>query len=290
MILSKVARQKDMITPGAETRQYVRNRSSRGGSGSGLAIPTKTRITERDEPNGRPFLFEVFMYKYDVVYILKQYSQPDELRYSLRSICENMEFNRVWFYCGKPAGLKPDVYVPKAQTGANKWEKVRSSLIDICKNDDITKRFWLFNDDFYILKPYHRMKPYHVGELRDHINRVEARHNGRTPYTMQLRECEYQLKKAGLTTLDYAIHVPLLIERDKMLEALKAFPSVPMFRSVYGNYANIGGTQREDVKINKPGTAVDPKLDLLSSSDKSIHGEVGRFLAERFPNKCRYEL
>lgn len=228
---------------------------------------------------------------YDIVYILKQYAQPDELRYSLRSVCENMEFNRVWFYCGKPTGLKPDRHVPKEQRGASKWERARSSLIDICKNDEITKSFWLFNDDFYILKPFNRLEPYHVGELHDHIERVEARHNNSwTPYTFQLRECESQLKRAGLTTLDYAIHVPLLVDRELMLEALKAFPHCPMFRSIYGNYANIGGTERKDVKINDAKTIPDAELDLLSSSDKSFRGEVGLFLAKRFPNKCRYEV
>lgn len=247
--------------------------------------------TERDELNGRPFLLGVIMYKYDVVYILHRYAQPDELRYSLRSICENMEFNRVWFYCGKPHGLEPDRHVAKVQLGATKWEKARSSLINICKNDEITKRFWLFNDDFYLLKPFNRMKPYHVGELHDHIERIEKRHNNSmTPYSFQLRECETQLKNAGLTTVDYALHVPMLVERSKMLEALEAFPNCPMFRSLYGNYANIGGTQRKDVKISNPDTAVDPKADLLSSSDVSFTGEVGRFLAERFPEPCRYEV
>lgn len=230
------------------------------------------------------------MNKYDVVYILKEYAQPDELRYSLRSICENLEFNRVWFYCGKPKGITPDVYVSTKQTGATKWERVRSSLIDICKNDEITPFFWLFNDDFYILKPFDRTEPYHVGELRDHIKRVESRHGGRiSAYTRRLRECERQLKEAGLTTLDYAIHVPLLVDRSKMLETLEAFPSCPMFRSLYGNYAAIGGTQRTDVKISEATTVPNAALDLLSSSDVAFHGEVGRFLAERFPEVCKYE-
>ena len=231
------------------------------------------------------------MTKYDVVYILGRYTLPDELRYSLRSVCENLEYKRVWFYCGKPKGIEPDVYVSMQQRGPTKWAKARSSLVEICKNDDITKRFWLFNDDFYLLQPFTRTKPYHVGELSDHIARIEARHgNKRTGYTNQLRECERQLKAAGLTTVDYAIHVPLLVDRAKMLEALEAFPNCPMFRSLYGNYANIGGTKRDDVKINDALTVPDETLDLLSTSDKSFRGEVGRFLAKRFPERCRYEV
>ena len=295
MILSEVVRQRH-ITPGAATRRYVRDRVSRGGSGSGQSrvfispfiVKSASRKADRDRPSF--CLFDI-MTKYDVVYILGRYALPDELRYSLRSVCENMEYKRVWFYCGKPKGIEPDEYVPMQQIGPTKWAKARSSLIKICKNDDITKKFWLFNDDFYLLQPFTRTKPYHVGELHDHIERIEARHNNqRTGYTNQLRECERQLKAAGLTTVDYAIHVPLLVDRAKMLEALEAFPNCPMFRSLYGNYAHIGGTKRADVKINDPLTVPDETLDLLSSSDKSIRGEVGRFLAKRFPEPCRYEV
>ena len=228
---------------------------------------------------------------YDVVYILKADAQPDELRYSLRSICENMEFRKVWFYCGKPQGIEPDEYVSTPQVGNVKWERARSSLIEICKNDAITESFWLFNDDFYVLKPFDRTEPYHVGELRDHVKRVEARHNGFiSGYTRRLRACEQLLKANGLTTTDYALHVPLLVEREKMLAALINYPTCPMFRSIYGNYARIGGTQRKDVKINEPNIIPDGDLDLLSSSDKSFRGEVGKFLADRFPEPCRYEV
>lgn len=228
---------------------------------------------------------------YDIVYILRQDVAPDELRYSLRSICENMKFKRVWFYCGKPKGIEPDVYISTPQRGASKWEKARSSLIEICKNDDITKKFWLFNDDFYVLKPFNSTKAFHVGLIYDHVRRVEARHNNSiSAYTMQLRECERQLKAAGLTTLDYAVHVPILVDRAKMLEALEMFPRCPMFRSIYGNYAKLGGTFRKDVKIAAPDREPDADLDFLSSSDKSFRGEVGRFLAKRFPEPCRYEV
>ena len=116
---------------------------------------------------------------YDVVYILKSDAAPDELRYSLRSICENLNFRKVWFYCGKPDGLEPDVHVPMIQTGSSKWEKARSSLVAVCKNDDITKKFWLFNDDFYVLKPCKNTKPYHRGLLQDHVKLIEKKRGGR---------------------------------------------------------------------------------------------------------------
>lgn len=228
---------------------------------------------------------------YDVVYILKSDVTPGELTYSLRSICENLNFRKVWFYCGKPAGIEPDEYVSKKQEGGTKWERARSSLLDICKNEKITKKFYLFNDDFYVLKPTKTIKPYQGGLLLDRIQTIEARHGHKpTSYTNRLRICDDQLHRAGLTTLNYALHIPLLVEREKMLEALEMFPRCPMFRSLYGNYANIGGDFHRDVKINSPDRAVNPELDFLSSSDKSFNGEVGKFLAERFPDPCKYEV
>ena len=228
---------------------------------------------------------------YDIVYILKCNVAPDELKYSLRSVCENMNYRKVWFYCGKPEGIEPDEYVQMVQKGSSKWERARSSLVAICKNDQITKKFWLFNDDFYVLKPNKNTKPFHRGLLGDHIQSVEGRHGGSpTAYTRQLRTCDDQLYRAGLTTLDYALHIPILVDREKMLEALRMFPRCPMFRSLYGNYAKVGGEYHKDVKVNDPAKAVDPELDFLSSSDKSFKGEVGKFLAERFPDPCKYEV
>ena len=230
------------------------------------------------------------MRKYDVVYILRENVLPNELRYSLRSIEANMTHGKVWFYCGCPKGITPDEYVPGSQSGANKWENTRNSLIKICSNDEISDRFWLFNDDFYILKRMTRTVPLHRGQLIDHIRGVESRHGGApTSYTRQLRECERQLKAAGLDTLDYALHVPILVDRKKGLETLQAFPKCPMFRSLYGNYAKIGGEQIEDVKTTDPNKTIPEDALFFSTSNRAFAGRVRKQLEERFPDPCRYE-
>lgn len=230
------------------------------------------------------------MNKYDVVYILKEDVQPDELTYSLRSLEKNFEHGKVWFYCGKPGTITPDEYVPQRQEGATKWERARSSLIQICKNEKITEKFWLFNDDFFITKPWTSETPLNRGELRDHIEKVERRHGDhQTSYTRQLRNCEGRLKAAGLTTYDYALHCPILIDRAAMLETLEAFPDCPMFRSLYGNYANIGGEYSEDHKIITAGTQPDKEAPFLSTSEGTFNGPVLEYLEELFPNPCKYE-
>lgn len=229
------------------------------------------------------------MRKYDIVYILRDNVKPDELRYSLRSIEANMSHGKVWFYCGCPSGIVPDEFVEYQQQGGSKWERVRNTLVEVCQNDQISKKFWLFNDDFYVLQKMESTTPLHRGLLSDHIKDVETRHGRRTAYTMQLRKCEQQLQDAGLTVLDYALHVPLLVDRAKGLETLQMFPSCPMFRSLYGNYANIGGEYSNDVKTVNPDKEIPEDARFFSTSNKSFAGHVKGQLAERFPDPCRYE-
>ena len=231
------------------------------------------------------------MRKHDVVYILKEGCRPDELRYSLRSIEANMDHGKVWFYCGQPEGLIPDIAVPEKQEGSTKWQRVRNSLVNVCQNNKITKKFWLFNDDFFVLSRMESLKPLHRGLLKDHILDVETRHGGvPTGYTRRLRECMEQLQAAGFTTLDYALHVPILVDREKMLETLEMFPRCPMFRSLYGNYAGIGGEFFKDVKTMDPDKEIPEDALFFSTSNRAFSGKVRKQLEERFPDPCKYEV
>ena len=230
------------------------------------------------------------MRKYDVIYILKDGGGAEELRYSLRSIEANMSHGDVWFYGGVPAGFVPDHAVRFNQTGATKWDKVRSTLIAICNNPEVPARFWLFNDDFYIMQRMTSTKPIYNKTLEEHYKHVESKHGGRTAYSKALRYCEEVLKAKGLPTLDYAVHVPMLLDKDKVLETLNAFPDCPMFRSLYGNYNQVEGIHHADVKISDYNKLMDPEAAFLSTSNKSFRlGKVGEQLRGIFPDPCKYE-
>ena len=231
------------------------------------------------------------MNKYDVVYILKQDVKSYEIRYSLRSIERNLDHENVWFFGGQPVGLIPDKAYPMHQKGILKWERARSSLIEVCKNPEVSEKFWLFNDDFFVLKPVKSEEPFFGGMLHDRILHIEHRWNDkRTGYTRALRHCEETLHDADLTTFNYALHIPLLVDKAKMLEALELFPDCPMFRSIYGNYAEIGGTQHDDVKIVGMGTPIPDGADYVSTDDSSFfYGRVGEQIRRMFPVPCKYE-
>lgn len=231
------------------------------------------------------------MEKYDVIYILKYDVEPYELRYSLRSIEKNLPHGDVWFVCGQPFGLIPDRTITMRQKGILKWEKARSSMLKVCSNPHVPDKFWLFNDDFFVLKPVESETPFFGGTLRDHILRVEHRYNDKqTGYTKSLRFCETVLNESDLSTFDYALHVPMLIDKQKMLEALETFPDCPMFRSLYGNYAGIGGDQHDDVRIVSLTEGIADDADYVSTSNDSFkNGLVGKQIRDMFPDMCRYE-
>lgn len=231
------------------------------------------------------------MDKYDVVYILKNDVKPDELRYSLRSVEKNLSHRNVWFVGGEPNGLFPDRAIYMIQRGVLKWEKARSSLIRACACPEISERFWLFNDDFFVLQPVTSDVPFFGGMLHDHILHIEHRYGDkRTGYTKALRYCEQTLTDAEMSTFDYALHLPMVVDKKKMLECLKTFPDCPMFRSLYGNYAEIGGVQHDDVKIIDVNESIPDDADFVSTSNASFaSGVVGEKIKMMFPERCKYE-
>lgn len=228
---------------------------------------------------------------YDIVYILKKDVKPEELRYSLRSVCANFPYRKIWFYCGKPDGITPDEYVPFEQKGVMTWEKTTSTVEAICKNNNITENFWLFNDDFYIMQPVEDMPTYYDRTLFRRIQQIEKRRKGASSlYSMQLRATRDALQDMGYKTFNYAVHMPMLINRKKGLAVIEKHPKLHMFRSVYGNVCNIGGEQHSDVKIVQKDIKPKEDCDFLSTGDTPMtETEVGRFIMAKFPNPCKYE-
>lgn len=229
---------------------------------------------------------------HDIVYILKNGYDSEEIRYSLRSVCANFPYRKVWFYGGQPKDIEPDCMISVKQTGETKWSKVCSSLKAICMNDDITPSFWLFNDDFFVMQKIEDLPPMVGGSISARVQRImEARDGKESSYSVQLKNTARILKTRGYDRLDYALHVPMLIDRKKGLQTLEQFHGYPMFRSLYGNHHKIGGIITDDVKITALDIRPTGRELLLSTNDESFRkGMVGEYIRTTFPDKCKYEL
>lgn len=229
--------------------------------------------------------------KNDIVYVLKEGVDSDELRYSLRSVCKNFNFNEIWFYGGCPKDIQPDHWVQFSQVGLNKWHRTRSMYQAIFENNDITPDFFLFNDDFFIMRHYRQDLAISNGTLDMQAFRIQCANNGFSRYTERLKHTATALRKRGFDTISYECHVPMLINREKALKLLTDFKKDTAFRSTYGNYYSIGGRLIDDYKIVRLDQEPDREKEIISTTEESFaKGIVGDYIKKKFPNKCRYEL
>lgn len=226
----------------------------------------------------------------DIVYILRNGIEGDELRYSLRSL-KNLPHDLVWFFGGEPKGLKPDMQMAMTQKGVSTWEKVRWTIQQACVNDSVSEDFYLFNDDFFVMKPVKEVPVYYDGTLLKRIEDLKRKTGGLgSLYSNELEKTREMLMQNHKKTYNYAVHIPMVINKGKALEVLNNFKRISMFRSVYGNYWNVGGRQMADVKITD-SRQPDKNATFISTSEHSFEKcAVGEYIRSVFGEKCEYEL
>lgn len=232
---------------------------------------------------------------FDVVYFVKDTPTNEELKYSLRSVEQNWRFRNVVFYGGCPKDLTPDKHYKLDQNEGSKWKNVRKMMAAAFNNDELTDNIWIFNDDFFVMKPgFDDMPPQYNGDIFAHSEIVKRRHGGRPmEWTNILDNLAMALFFTGKDTLNYEVHKPMLINRKKALEVLRKFPNTHGFRSLYGNYWNIGGVSKHDMKCLVMDYAVEKFQDweFLSTQDDSFErGTAGLWLKDKFKNKSRFEI
>lgn len=224
----------------------------------------------------------------DIVYFIKNTPHNEEFRYSLRSVCQNMPFNRVWVFGGCPQKIVPDVRVRVEQTGRTKWDKVRNMYKLVCENKEITDDFIMFNDDFYVMRPTDRLVPLYRGSLSEHISVLESKRP--SEYSKLLRRCRDVL---GGEPLSYELHTPFIFNKEKLLRLLEDYPDAHCMRTMYGNLYKIGGEQSNDVKIFDIHPQFAYQESRFLSTDDSvvnINNDIWRWLWKTLEKKCKYEI
>lgn len=225
----------------------------------------------------------------DLVYVCRD-GDNEELRYSLRSIEKNFPGNRVWL-----VGYRPSWYdglfmsVPDTST---KFENIRLAMVAICNNPEISEDFILMNDDFFLIKPIDEWKTYNGGLLSNKIARYR-RINPVSTYLILLKKTLRHLKQMGIhNPLDYDIHVPMIFNKNKLLEIayLQLKP-----RSLYGNIHQIASETITDVKRYASDSYMNPlsytsnEYPFISTEDRSFDIVKEEILGEMFPEPSKYE-
>lgn len=233
--------------------------------------------------------------KHDVVYFVKNTDHNEELRYSLRSVEKNFPHNKVWFFGGCPKDLKPDVFVPVKQDKGSKYQNVRGSVFEALHTEGLSDDFYLFNDDFFVMSKVSYVVPAVNGSIAFLIQKLNSKYpeNIKAGYRNRLKNTVNALRKANKDRLNYELHIPMLINKQKGIDILNIFDNTVAFRSTYGNYYGIAKTIHPDVKIFDIDKTYDPDIHnvFLSTSDFSWnHGLIGEYIRSQFPDPSRFEI
>jgi hypothetical protein len=195
-------------------------------------------------------------------------------------------------------GGKPDWYVGNyinVEQKESKYKNAVENLKTISTSDQISESFVLMNDDFYIIKKIDKIENFHGGYLLNKIN-LYQKLNGNSQYTRKLSGTYKKLKALGFENpLDYELHVPMIMEKEKLkiiLELIDQF----LWRSIYGNKFEVGGTEMQDVKVYTSGPLVLKSYNLnidshtyLSSADSSFNNIFNKILKDKFNKKTKFE-
>lgn len=224
----------------------------------------------------------------DVVYVNKD-GENLELRYSLRTL-KHVTHRRVWIFGGAPVWIDPETvhHVKQMQKGSP-YRSTRSHISAACGTPEVSDPFMLWNDDFFAMQKVGKMPLLHRGPIGGVMERYA---NVKTLWAKGLRETAAMLEEKGLGSISYDLHVPLIVHKEPMREALrwaeKARNDAIHTRTLYGNLADLGGTFIADPKMSRR-SAPFPEGPWLSSSDDTFRSSVEPVLRYLFTEKCQYE-
>lgn len=230
----------------------------------------------------------------DIVYFVKDGHINEELRFSIRSVCKNMKYRRIWIFGGNVKGINPDVHVRVNQKGKTKWDRVRNMYKMVCENKEVSDNFIMFHDDFYVMKPTDHITPLYRCSLEDHIKILEPTEP--TEYSKLLRRCKKALENGSMVrgdmALSYEIHTPFIFNKEKLLAVLETFPDMHCIRTIYGNLYYYGQSeQSKDVKVFNSKPSFDYKNTQFLSTDDgvvSVNNDVWQYIRKSFKH-CKYE-
>lgn len=237
----------------------------------------------------------------DIVIPVKGALINEELRYTLRGICRNFPHDKVWIIGYLPPWLNGDVnFIPGNNAIGSKYERVLSNHLITMKHPLISENFYLFNDDFFVMRPVHIFQNYYRCTIDESIDRLFQHTNGvESSYLRSLIKTKEILQAMGIKNpLDFGLHIPMQINKKDWFQAYRAQQrynltnSIVHMRTIYGNlFLKSGGLKKmADVKITTLDQEPDPEWYYCSTVDSSfISGAVGQYVRNRFPEMCKCE-
>jgi hypothetical protein len=233
----------------------------------------------------------------DVVYICRE-GDNEELRYSIRSVMENLPHKNIWVVGGKPSWYSGN-HIPVRQNG-RKYDNARKNMKAIAASSEISEDFILMNDDFFVVGPVNELFHYHGGLLSERIDFLKNKYGVSAYSQMLTKTAKYLAHRGKRQPLDYALHVPFMMNKNNMSSIIDDEVS---WRIAYGNLFVTDGVavevydgQSKDVKIyirhgalDKDGISKNSLTDTFLSSEDRSFDYLLRDLRVKFPDPSPFE-
>lgn len=264
----------------------------------------------------------------DIVYIIKPSDYNPELRYSLRSVETNLlqqrpptQLPRVFTVGHQPPWVSSDhvTHIPVEQSldPNDKHPNANKNLHRALTDPDISDPFWLFNDDFFIMRPTTAIQQYTGGLVRDVLDKFPRAVLGST--FRRSMQWTYQMVQRHLNLnpdryVSFQVHSPLLIYKEPYLDVIQDVSSwlkaehtelTPLIGRVHPHYATVYGnifghlpglvdsiTIEHDVKVLSNSRRLAPimrQLPYLSTTEHSFRHGAGTYIKRVFPRRSRFE-
>lgn len=256
----------------------------------------------------------------DVVYLFRHSPHADEeLRYSLRSVSRHAPWVRkVWVFGDRPVWLAADSdAVEHLPHDAVAWvERCKTPVVNtflmlylVALLPDLAPEFLFFCDDYVLLADLPIAAATRVRFLDDLAASADRRGTGL--YKDALWRTYDLLKRLGYPTLNYEAHIPVHHTKRRILAAyrdLRDFVTEDRFYGPLANLAVLNHARRREgftpVRLADEGTYAGfhfrpPEYEairaacagrlFLNFDDAAFNDAMRRFLAESFPERCRYE-
>lgn len=236
--------------------------------------------------------------KLDVVYPVRPGKRNENLRWSLRSLV-NFPHRNVWIVGQNHTWTLGIHHLPREQNLSG-YDNSLGNLLAACHHPDISDTFWLFNDDFFIMRPVTDLPDYNRGLIK--VRLADMRAKGQlSGYYKRAQNTMRHLVEHGIPEpLSYELHTPMRINKANMIDTYKqmrwgADDYIRLQpRTMYGNLHEVGGEPIEDRKVHRHPVAAfyrvfTPGDALLSTSKASWSGAAGQYVRRTFPGVGPYE-
>lgn len=241
----------------------------------------------------------------DVVYKLGHGSKSDdkELRYSLRSLSNFEDLDKVFVVGFKPRWLQNVIHIPAVDAHpANKDCNLINKLILACYHPEISEDFVNMSDDQIFLKEVSKeelMQPYYDNSL------LNCGENGRlSRWKKRLHNTIDALKNNNLPCNCYETHIPTVLNKILFPTTMEKFNyfDVP---GMCGNTLFLNSIKYQigreidkniAVKIEEAQTNIESIEKLcegrihLNYSEVATNDQLFEFLQKKFPVQSKYEI